>query len=63
MWDIHLDMQAHILTEVVSIMEQDTITNHGMEPIIIPGRLPMAIVFTGIPIQDGDFHLAHLMAG
>ena len=63
MWDIHPDMFTHTLTGVVSIMEQDTITDPGMGHITIQGQLPMAIMFTGIPIQDGDFHLGHPMAG
>ena len=63
MWDIPQAMYIPTPTGVVFIMEPGIITGPGMEPITIPGRLPMAIVFTGIPIQDGDFHLGHLMDG
>ena len=63
MWDIPPDMYILTLTGVVFIMEQDTITGHGMGPITIPGRLPMVIVFIGILIPVGVFHLGHPMAG
>ena len=63
MWDIPPAMYILTPTGGVFIMEQDTITDPGMGLITIPDQLPMAIVFTGIPIQDGDFHLVYPMAG
>ena len=63
MWDIPPAMYILTPTGVVFITVRDTITDPGMGLITIPDRLPMVIVFTGIPIQDGDFHLGHPMAG
>ena len=63
MWVIHLATYTRIRTWAVSIMEQDIITSHGMEPITIQGRLPMGTVFTIIPIPGGVSHSGPPTAG
>ena len=63
MLDIHQDMFTLTVTEGVSTMEQDTITGHGMDIIIIPGQSLMDTVFTTIPIQVGAFPLVFPMDG
>ena len=54
MLDIPPDTGIAILTGVLFTMEQDIITDHGTDIIIIPDLLPMASGSDIIRIQDGD---------